>query len=68
MKYLKDEIQNRWKDHRQNSSGTWSGMIIKIALLVLVVWLISNMQPGKGYFLKNFLKSNQVTQPSKGTK
>jgi hypothetical protein len=42
MKFLKDELDQRWKEHRQNAVGTWSGLIVKIALLLVVIYLLVN--------------------------
>jgi hypothetical protein len=67
MRHLNEEMHRRWKEHRAKSSGSLPSLVIKIALLILVIWIIVNLRPGKGKF-KNLFPNDQTTQPIKGAK
>jgi hypothetical protein len=62
MKNIQEEMRRKWKERRQNSAGSWSSLIIKIALLVLVIWLIINFSSSHGNYLKNFFMNQDSTQ------
>lgn len=67
MKEIKEALQNRLKEHRQNVAGNWSSLIIKIALLVLLIWLIANYRNGYDKYLGKYMQHKQKSEQSKET-
>jgi hypothetical protein len=65
MKQIKEEMHRKWKERRQNTAGNWSSLIIKIALLILIVWLMFNIKSGRLRSFKNLFLNKQTTQQLK---
>ncbi len=40
MKIFKEELERRKEERRQKRSSTWSGLLFKVAILILLILLI----------------------------
>jgi|WetSurMetagenome_2_1015567.scaffolds.fasta_scaffold329067_2 hypothetical protein len=68
MKFLNEELKRRYEQRRQYAVTNWAGLIVKIALLVLVVYLITHFGTGKSNLIKNYFKNKQTSEQQKEAK
>jgi len=64
MKIFKEEIERRRAEKREKRSGTWSGLLIKIAIFIMLLFLIKFLLSPAGdkfgdYWQTLFKKSGQ---------
>jgi hypothetical protein len=62
MRIFKDEMKQRQIERRNRAAGGWAGLIIKIALLIVILFIMNGLRTGKFRIPTSQLQKKNIEQ------